>query len=67
MQNFLVIDENENYLEIDGELFNLKNKFIWTKNFNNKNKITKFTAKKIFLNLYNEAIYKNKYMSIIII
>lgn len=59
MQNFLEIDENKNYLEIDGELFNLKNKFIWTKNFNNKNKITKFTVKKIFLNLYNEAIYKN--------
>ena len=58
MQNFLVIDENENYLEIDGELFNLKNKFIWTKILIIKIRLRNLQQKN-FLNLYNEAIYKN--------
>ena len=52
-------DNNKNVLSMDGEIFNINNKVNWNKDFDSKKKITKISAKKIFLNFKNEAQYIN--------
>ena len=52
-------DNNKNVLTMDGEIFNINNKINWNKDFDTKKKITKISAKKIFLNFKNEAQLKN--------
>ena len=57
---FLANDKDQNILEMNGELFNIDNKVIWTKNFNSKKVTTKITAKEIFLNFENENLLNDK-------
>ena len=58
----LIFNENEieNNLVMNGQLFNIDNKFNWSKNFNTKNKNTKISAKKISFNFENKSIFKNE-------
>ena len=47
--------ENKNNFSMRGKLFNIENKVNHIKNFDNQKKITKISAKKIYLNFQNEA------------
>jgi len=53
-------DENKNKFFMEGDLFNINNKINWTKNFITNKKVTKVNAKKILLNILNEANLINK-------
>ena len=53
-------DEKKNKFFMEGDLFNINNKINFTKNFITNKKVTKVNAKKILLNILNEANLINK-------